>query len=183
MHGRGSLVRLERSSHDVLVDGRRALIAVRGPTDPEALARELVRVGAVTAVGLDSRGGEPWQIREALAGAERASLVAEAAGPPVRRASDLGALAAVAGDILAGTRVESRFDAAGLGTVEALVASNWSKAPAARRLGIARQRLYERLESLAARHGVDFDLPQTRIELALEVWSARMTEIAATPLS
>jgi hypothetical protein len=101
----------------------------------------------------------------------------------VRRASDLGALAAVAGDILSGTRIDSRFDAAGLETVEALVASNWQKAPAARRLGIARQRLYERLESLAARHGVDFDLPQTRIELALEVWAARMTEIAAMPLS
>ena len=181
MHGRGTLVRLERSSHDVLVDGQRALIAVRGSTDPAAIARELVRLGAVTAVGLDARGGEPWQIREALAGAERASLVAEAAGPPVRHASDLGALAAVAGEILAGTRVESRFDDAGLRTVEALVASGWSKAPAARRLGIARQRLYERLASLSARHDVDFDLPQTRIELALEVWAARMTEIAATP--
>ncbi len=181
MHGRGTLVRLERSNHDVLVDGQRALIAVRGSTDPAAIARELVRLGAVTAVGLDARGGEPWQIREALAGAERASLVAEAAGPPVRHASELGALAAVAGEILAGTRVESRFDDAGLRTVEALVASGWSKAPAARRLGIARQRLYERLASLSARHHVDFDLPQTRIELALEVWAARMTEIAATP--
>ena len=34
---------------------------------------------------IDSRGGEPWQIKEALAAAERACLVAGAAGPVVER--------------------------------------------------------------------------------------------------
>ena len=63
-------------------------------------------------------------------------------------------------------------------TVEALVESGWSKAAAARRLGIARQRVYERLAALSSRHDLDFDLPQTRIELALEVWAVRMSELA-----
>ena len=62
--------------------------------------------------------------------------------------------------------------------MEALVASGWSKAAAARRLGIARQRVYERLAALSTRHQLDFDLPQTRVELALEIWAVRMTELA-----
>ena len=128
---------------------------------------------------MDSRGGEPWQLKEALAGAERACLVAAAAGPPVRLGGELGALASIARDALAGLRIESRFDEAGLKTVEALVAAGWSKSAAARSLGIARQRVYERLASLSARHGLDFDRPQTRVELALEVWAARMGELVA----
>ena len=37
--------------------------------------------------------------------------------------------------------------------VEALVATGWSKAAAARRLGISRQALYERIATLRGRHG------------------------------
>ncbi len=178
MHGRGSLARLEQMGVEVLVDGPRALLAIRGADgDPAALARDLLRRGAVTAVGLDSRGGEPWQIKEAMATAERACLVAAAAGPAVRLGSELGALSSIARDVLAGGRITSRFDDSGLRTVEALVATGWSKAAAARRLGIARQRLYERLALLSTRHRIDLDLPQTRIELALEVWAARMCEL------
>jgi hypothetical protein len=162
---------------DALVDGPRALVAVRGDLDPAALARDLVRRD-VTAVGFDSRGGEPWQVRDALAGAERAQLVAAAAGPAVRRGSELGALAGIARDVLAGERIQPRFDEGTLAMVEALVATGWSKAAAARRLGISRQALYERIASLRARHGVDPDLPQTRVELALEVWAVRMSELA-----
>ena len=55
------------------------------------------------------------------------------------------------------------------------------KASAAKRLGIARQRLYDRLAVLSARHGLDFDLPQTRVELSLEAWAARMSELTETP--
>ena len=77
--------------------------------------------------------------------------------------------------MLAGERMQSRFDEAGLALVEALVATGWSKASAAKRLGIARQRLYDRLAVLARRHRLDFDLPQTRVELSLEVWAARMS--------
>ena len=51
------------------------------------------------------------------------------------------------------------------------------------RLGIARGRLYDRLATLSARHSLDFDLPQTRVELSLEVWAARMSELAAAPRS
>ena len=40
------------------------------------------------------------------------------------------------------------------------------------------QRLYDRLGVLSARHGLDFDLPQTRVELSLEVWAARMSSLA-----
>ena len=178
VHAHGSLARLEQLDLDALVDGGRALVAARGDLDPMALARDLLRRGSVTAVGLDTRGGEPWQIKEAMTGAERASLVAAAAGPPLRLGSELGALGWIARDALAGERIESRFDEAGLRTVEALVASGWSKAAAARRLGIARQRLYERLASLSARHDLDFDRPQTRVELAIEVWAARMGELA-----
>jgi Purine catabolism regulatory protein-like family/PucR C-terminal helix-turn-helix domain len=178
VHGRGSLARLEQLGLDALVDGERALIAVRGDSDPAVLARDLVRRGAITAAGVDSRGGEPWQIKEALAAAERACLVAAAAGPVVRSGADLGPLGSLARDVLAGDRIESRFDAAGRFTIEALVESGWSKAAAARRLGIARQRVYERLASLSQRHGLDFDLPQTRIELALETWAVRMSELA-----
>ena len=66
----------------------------------------------------------------------------------------------------------------GLALVEALVATGWSKAAAARRLRVSRQRLYERLAALNGRHGIDVDLPQTRVELALEVWAVRMAELA-----
>ena len=100
--------------------------------------------------------------------------MAGAAGPVVRSGSDLGPLGLLARDVLTGDRFESRFEPAGRRTVEALVDSGWSKAAAARRLGIARQRVYERLAALSTRHNLDFDLPQTRIELALETWAVRM---------
>jgi PucR family transcriptional regulator, purine catabolism regulatory protein len=179
VHGRGSLERLERLGMDALVDGPRALVAVRGDLDMAAIARDLVRRGAVTAVGLDARGGEPAQLRDALAGAECACLVAAAAGPPVRSAASLGALRAVARSVLAGERVERRFDEGAQRVLEALVATGWSKAAAARRLRVSRQRLYERLAALNARHGIDVDLPQTRVELALEVWAVRMADLVA----
>ncbi len=178
VHGRGSLARLEQLGFDALVDGERALVGLRGDADAASIARDLVRRGAITAAGIDSRGGEPWQIKEALAAAERACLVAAAAGPVVRNGSGLGPLGSLARDVLAGERIESRFDEAGRRTVEALVETGWSKAAAARRLGIARQRVYERLTTLSARHQLDFDLPQTRVELALEVWAARMSDLA-----
>jgi purine catabolism regulator len=181
MVGRGTLERLERVGVEALVDGRRALVAIRDDEDAAVVARDLVRRGDVTAVGLDSRGGEPWQITEALGAAERACLVAAAAGPPIRFGDDLGALTPLARDVLSGQRVESRFDDQALSLVEALVATGWSKASAAKRLGIARGRLYDRLAALSARHGLDFDLPQTRVELSLEVWAARMSELAAAP--
>jgi purine catabolism regulator len=177
VHARGSLERLERMGMDALVDGRRAVVAVRGDTDIAAVARDLVRRGAVTAVGLDARGGEPAQLRDALQAAECACLVAAAAGPPVRPAAGLGALRAVARAVLAGERVEARFDEATQRVLEALVATGWSKAAAARRQGVSRQRLYERLASLNERHRIDVDLPQTRVELALEVWAVRMAEL------
>jgi len=178
IHGRGSLARLERLGMDALVDGPRGLIAIAPAADPRAVARDLIRRGEVTAVGLEACGTEPWHITEALATAERACLVAAAAGPQVRFGSDLGALAPVAREVLAGGRMQSRFDEPGLAVVEALVATGWSKASAAKRLGIARQRLYDRLGVLSARHGLDFDLPQTRVELSLEVWAARMSSLA-----
>src|SRR5262249_14973578 len=71
MVGRGTLERLERVGAEALVDGRRALVAIREGDDAAVLARDLVRRGDVTAVGLDSRGNEPWQLTEALAAAER----------------------------------------------------------------------------------------------------------------
>jgi hypothetical protein len=178
IHGRGSLTRLERLGMDALVDGPRGLIAIAPAADPRAVARDLIRRGQVTAIGLEACGSEPWHITEALATAERACLVAAAAGPQIRVGSDLGALAPVAREVLAGGRMQSRFDEAGLGVVEALVATGWSKASAAKRLGIARQRLYDRLAVLSTRHGLDFDLPQTRVELSLEVWAARMSSLA-----
>ena len=79
--------------------------------------------------------------------------------------------------MLAGERVEPRFAEPDQRVLEALVATGWSKAAAARRMGVSRQRLYERLASLNERHGVDVDLPQTRVELALEVWAVRMAEL------
>jgi PucR family transcriptional regulator, purine catabolism regulatory protein len=178
IHARGSLARLERSG-DALVDGPRAVVALPHGTDPERLARDLIRRGEATAVGVDACGTEPWHIPEAMAAAERACLVAAAAGPPVRPAAGLGALGPVAREVLAGSETRSRFDEQGLAVVEALVATGWSKSSAAKRLGIARQRLYDRLAALSARHGLDFDLPQTRVELSLEVWAARMSELAA----
>jgi hypothetical protein len=95
----------------------------------------------------------------------------------VRDAAGLGALRAVARGVLAGERVEPRFDEGAQRMLEALVGTGWSKAAAARRLGVSRQRLYERLAALNERHGVDVDLPQTRVELALEVWAVRMAEL------
>ena len=179
VHGRGSLARFDQLGLDALVEGGRALVAVRSDTDLPAIVRDLVRRGAITAAGIDSRGGEPWQIKEALAAAERACLVAGAAGPVMR----------------SGRRVWVRWDRSpatcwrvsgwshdstrqAASTVEALVESGWSKAAAARRLGIARQRVYERLAALSSRHDLDFDLTQTRTELALEVWTVRMSELA-----
>ena len=115
VHGRGSLARLERLGMDALVDGPRGLIAIAPAADPRAVARDLIRRGQVTAVGLEACGTEPWHITEALATAERACLVAAAAGPQVRLGSDLGALAPVAREVLAGGRMQSRFDEAGPG--------------------------------------------------------------------
>ena len=59
VRSRGSLAQLERLGVDALVDGDTALVAMRGDDDPWALARDLVRRGA-GAIGIDSRGGEPW---------------------------------------------------------------------------------------------------------------------------
>jgi purine catabolism regulator len=176
---RGPLDRLEREGYEALVDGSRALVAIPADRDPAQLGRDLIRRGGVTAVGLDARGDEPWQITEALASAKRACLVAAAAGPPVRFGGELGALDPLARDVLAGARIATRFDPGSLDLVEALVATGWSKASAAKRLGISRQRLYDRLGGLRATHGLDVDLPQTRVELSLEVWAARMSDLAA----
>ena len=181
LHVRGSLARIEQLGLDALVDGPRALVAVRDGDDAAAIARDLLRRGSATAIGIGPSGGEPWQITEALAAAERACLVAAAAGPPIRFASDLGPLDPVARAALAGERMPSRFDDDGLALIEALVATGWSKASAAKRLGVARQRIYDRLAVLARRHQLDFDLPQTRVELSLEVWAARMSALAAGP--
>ncbi len=179
-HAQGSLDRLEAIAPGAaIVDGRRGLLAVRRDADPWAIARDLVRRGAATAVGIDSRGGEPWQVRDAMAGARRACLVAAAAGPAVRHGSELGALEPVAEAALAGRPPASRLDPVAFETIEALVQTGWSKAAAARRLGVARQRLYERLAAIRSRYGLDPDLPQTRVELALELWAVRMGELAA----
>ena len=179
VHGRGSLARLEQLGFDGLVDGERALIAVRGDTDLTAIMRDLVRRGAITAAGIDSRGGEPWQIKEALAAAERACLVAAAAGPAVREGSALGALGSLARDVLAGERIESRFDEAGRRTVEALVATRLVEGcggpPAGDRPPAACTSAWRRSRPATQ---LDFDLPQTRVELALEVWAVRMSELA-----
>ncbi len=177
VRARGSLAQLERLGVDALVDGDTALVAMRGDDDPWAIARDLVRRGA-GAVGIDSRGGEPWQVRDALAGAERACLVAAATATPVRHGSELGALGGVARDVLSGERVDPRFSDSEAHLVESLVATGWSKSAAARRMRISRQRLYERLSALAARHRLDPDLPQTRVELSLEIWVLRMAELA-----
>ena len=177
VRARGSLAQLERLAVDALVDGDTALVAMRGDDDPWAIARDLVRRGAGS-VGIDSRGGEPWQVRDALAGAQRACLVAAATGTPVRHGSELGALGGVARDVLAGDRVEPRFSDSEAHLVASLVATGWSKSAAARRMRISRQRLYERLSALAARHRLDPDLPQTRVELSLEIWALRMAELA-----
>jgi len=83
----------------------------------------------------------------------------------------------VAGSVLAGERVEARFAEGDQELLEALVATGWSKAAAARRLRVSRQRLYERLAALNERHGIDVDLPQTRVELALEFWAVRMADL------
>jgi len=177
VRARGSLAHLERLGVDALVDGDTALVAMRGDDDPWALTRDLVRRGA-GAIGIDSRGGEPWQVRDALAGAQRACLVAAATGTSVRHGSELGALGGVARDVLAGDRVEPRFSDSEAHLVESLVATGWSKSAAARRMRISRQRLYERLAALAARHRLDPDLPQTRVELSLEIWALSMAELA-----
>jgi hypothetical protein len=177
VRARGSLAHLERLGVDALVDGDTALVAVRGDDDPWALARDLVRRGA-GAIGIDSRGGEPWQVRDALAGAQRACLVAAATATAVRHGSELGALGGVARDVLAGERVDPRFSDAEAQLIESLVSTGWSKSAAARRMRISRQRLYERLSALAARHRLDPDLPQTRVELSLEIWTLRMDELA-----
>jgi PucR family transcriptional regulator, purine catabolism regulatory protein len=178
---RGPLDRLEREGLEALVDGSRALVALAPGEDPVRMARDLLRRGGVTAVGLEAQGDQPWQIMEALESARRACLVAAAAGPPVRFGQELGALAPLAREVLAGARIGTRFDPASLELVEALVATGWSKASAAKRLGISRQRLYDRLANVRAVHGVDVDLPQTRVELSLEVWAARMSDLAGEP--
>lgn len=178
---RGPLDRLERIGVEALVDGSLALAALPAGDDPGRLARDLIRRGGVTAVGLAERGSEPWQLTESLASARRACLVAAAAGPPVRFGGELGALDPLARDVLGGARIETRFDSAALELVEALVATGWSKASAAKRLGISRQRLYDRLAALSTAHALDFDLPQTRVELSLEVWAARMSALAGEP--
>ena len=144
-HGSGGLGRLDRMGIDALVDGPRALVAVRGDLDPAALARDLVRRD-VTAVGFDSAR------RRAVAGARRAGRRgAGAASSPPRPGLPSGAAPssgrspgsrATSWPASASTRASTRGRCA---IVEALVATGWSKAAAARRLRISRQALYERI--------------------------------------
>ena len=72
--------------------------------------------------------------------------------------------------------MQSRFDEAGLAHGRGAGRDGLVEGVRRPRLGIARQRLYERLACCSARHALDFDLPQTRVELSLEVWAARMGE-------
>ena len=121
--------------------------------------------------------------QRAVAGARRARrrgagvLVAAAAGPPVRRGSELGALGGIARDVLAGERIEPRLDEG-----RSRWSRRWSR-PAGRRrpppAGFASPARRSTSGSRPqGRHGLDPDLPQTRVELALEVWAVRMGELA-----
>ena len=177
-HGRGGLARLERMGLDALVDGPRALVAVRGDLDPAALARDLVRRD-VTAVGFDSarrpsrgRCATRSQARSARGSspprpARRSGMAPSSGRSAGSRATSSPASASSRASTRGRSRSSRRWSRPG-----------WSKAAAARRLGISRQGLYERIAALRGRHGVDPDLPQTRVELALEVWAVRMGELA-----
>ncbi len=162
----------------------RLLVAIRGGDVPAELARLLAGLvdpadGAVAAAGTASRGNEPWELREALAEADRAALVAVATGGGIRSADDLGPLGVVAGAVLAGELNGPLLADRDRAALEALVAEGLGVAAAARRLGVSRQTFYAKLRRAAARLGRDPLDPNARADLVLRVTCDRMLAAVA----
>ena len=162
----------------------RMLVAIRGGdvrAELDRLLAGLVHAGepAATAVGTACGGDEPWQLREALADADRAALVAVATGGGVRHAGDLGPLGVVAGAVLAGELSEPVLSDRDRAALEALVAEGLGVAAAARRLGVSRQTFYAKLRRAAARLGRDPLHPDARADLVLRVTCDRMLAAVA----
>jgi purine catabolism regulator len=160
----------------------RMLVAVRGDVRRE-LPRLLARLAGpdqpASAIGTAFRGDEPWELREALAAADRAALVALATGGGIRNADDLGPLGVVAGAVLAGELTGPLLSDRDRPALEALVAEGLGVAAAARRLGVSRQTLYAKLRRAAARLGCDPLHPDARADLVLRVVCDRMLAAVA----
>ncbi|HUZ83692.1 MAG TPA: helix-turn-helix domain-containing protein, partial [Gaiellales bacterium] len=162
----------------------RLLVGIRGSdvgAELEALLQPLLTgpEPAATAAGVAHRGGEPWELRAALADADRAALVAVATGGGIRHADRLGPLGVVAGAVLAGELSGAMVAARDRATLEALVAEGLSVAAAARRLGVSRQTLYAKLRRAATRLGRDPLDSSGRADLVLRVTCDRMLQAVA----
>lgn len=164
-------------------DGRaRMLVGDGADGASNGLRRELELLAseaAADAAGISHRGDEPWELRAALAEADRAALVAAATGGGIRDAAAIGPLGVVAGAVLAGELRGPMLPERDRATLEALVDEGLSVAAAARRLRVSRQTLYARLRRSAGRLGRDPLGADDRADLVLRVAGDRMLRSVA----
>ncbi len=126
------------------------------------------------ALGLAHAAAEPMAIRDAFELAGRASLVAHALGRPLVVAAEMGPLDPVAAAVLQGRRLTPSLTERDERLLGALVASGFSVAPAARRLGVSRQSVYKELRRAEARLGVRPLDPGAHAEISLRLVTFRM---------
>ena len=163
----------------------RMLVAAGAIGATPAFDRELERLigdgddAVAGAGGIARRGDDPWELRAALADADRAALVAAATGGGIRDATLLGPLGVVAGAVLAGELSGPMLPERDRAALEALVDEGLSVAAAARRLRVSRQTLYARLRRSAARLGRDPLDAGGRADLVLRVAGDRMLRSVA----
>jgi purine catabolism regulator len=157
----------------------RAIVAVRGADVTAAIERDVAPLcrgprALAAAAGVGVRGDEPWQLAAAFEDADRAALAAQALGQPVRLAEGVGVLGVLAAAVLAGERPAEALGARDERLLGALVESGFAVAPAARRLGLSRQALYDELRRAGARLGGDLLSRDVQVELSLRLLGHRM---------
>ena len=159
----------------------RAIVAVRGADVSAAIERDVAPLcrgpqALAAAAGVAVRGDEPWQLAAAFDDADRAALAARALGQPVRLADGVGVLGVLAAAVLAGERPAEELGPRDERLLGALVESGFAVAPAARRLGLSRQALYDELRRAGARLGGDLLARDVQVELSLRLLGHRMQQ-------
>lgn len=192
--------RIRSVGHDVPADGLAVVVArgVAGPALRRALGVPVIyepapgdRLRAVVlaapdvaeraaagvtggSLGLALAPPEPIAVRDAFEAAGRASLAAHALGRSLLRADRLGPLEPVAASVLAGRKLTSALSERDERLLDALVATGFSVAPAARRLGVSRQSVYKELRRAETRLGVRPLDPGAHAEVSLRLVTFRM---------
>ncbi|MDI3196363.1 helix-turn-helix domain-containing protein, partial [Pseudarthrobacter sp. AL07] len=134
----------------------------------------------LAAIGLARHGDQPWELREAFEGAQRAALVSEVVGGAARWADKLGSLGILAEGVTHSDEVSrplindetAKF-------LQAMLESGWNKAYAATSLHVQRQTIYRRLESISSSVGLDLQTPEGQLEASLLFWSHRISKLVS----